>query len=137
VVGIFPNDAAIVRLVGSQLQEQQEEWQLERCRFFSEATMAKIPEQEATMKLTDGVPQESASATTRRGSTITTPWIRSESLFTPAWTCIPKCNYFLFLVWCISGSLLPTLFLVALGVAIKMTLNYPAKSALRGVNWAI
>jgi len=46
VVGIFPNDGAIVRLVGSQLQEQQEEWQLERRRFFSEATMAKIPDQE-------------------------------------------------------------------------------------------
>ncbi|WP_255510532.1 IS256 family transposase [Cyanobium sp. LEGE 06143] len=44
VVGIFPNDAAITRLVGSQLLEQQEEWQLERRRFFSEATMAKIPE---------------------------------------------------------------------------------------------
>jgi hypothetical protein len=46
VVGIFPNDAAIVRLVGRQLLEQQEEWQLERQRFFSEATMAKIPEPE-------------------------------------------------------------------------------------------
>ena len=46
VVGIFPNDAAIVRLVGSQLLEQQEEWQLERRRFFFEATMAKIPEPE-------------------------------------------------------------------------------------------
>jgi hypothetical protein len=33
------NDAAIMRLVGSQLQEQQEEWQLEHRRFFSEATM--------------------------------------------------------------------------------------------------
>ena len=42
VVGIFPKDAAIVRLVGAQLLEQQEEWQLERRRFFSEATMAKI-----------------------------------------------------------------------------------------------
>ncbi len=42
VVGIFPNDAAIVRLVGAQLLEQQEEWQLERRRFFSEATMAKV-----------------------------------------------------------------------------------------------
>ena len=54
VVGIFPNDAAIIRLVGSQLLEQQEEWQLERRRFFSEATMAKIPEPEETLELTDG-----------------------------------------------------------------------------------
>lgn len=43
MVGIVPNDAAIVRLVGSQLLEQQEEWQLERRRFFSEATKAKSP----------------------------------------------------------------------------------------------
>jgi putative transposase len=54
VVGIFPNDAAITRLVGSQLLEQQEEWQLERRRFFSEATMAKIPEPEEALELTDG-----------------------------------------------------------------------------------
>jgi transposase-like protein len=46
VGGIFPNDAAITRLVGSQLLEQQEEWQLERRRFFSETTMAKISEPE-------------------------------------------------------------------------------------------
>ena len=54
VVGIFPNDAAIVRLVGSQLLEQQEEWQLERRRFFSEATMAKILEPEKALELADG-----------------------------------------------------------------------------------
>jgi putative transposase len=54
VVGIFPNDPAIVRLVGSQLLEQQEEWQLERRRFFSEATMAKIPEPEDALELTAG-----------------------------------------------------------------------------------
>jgi len=56
VVGIFPNDAAIVRLVGRQLQEQQEEWQLERRRFFSEATMAKIPEPEAMLKFSESDP---------------------------------------------------------------------------------
>lgn len=56
VVGIFPNDAAITRLVGSQLLEQQEEWQLERRRFFSEATMAKIPEPEEALELTDADP---------------------------------------------------------------------------------
>ena len=56
VVGIFPNDDAITRLVGSQLLEQQEEWQLERRRFFSEASMAKIPEPEEALELTDADP---------------------------------------------------------------------------------
>ena len=63
VVGIFPNDAAIVRLVGAQLLEQQEEWQLERRRFFSEATMAKIPEPEEPLELTDGEGAEEAAGT--------------------------------------------------------------------------
>jgi putative transposase len=61
VVGIFPNDPAIIRLVGSQLLEQQEEWQLERRRFFSEATMAKIPQPEKLLGLTDGDPAEQAA----------------------------------------------------------------------------
>jgi transposase-like protein len=42
VVGIFPNDAAIIRLVGALLLEQQEEWQLEGRRVFSEQSMAKL-----------------------------------------------------------------------------------------------
>jgi len=63
VVGIFPNDAAIVRLVGAQLLEQQEEWQLERRRFFSEATMAKIPEPEEPLELADGEDAEQAAGT--------------------------------------------------------------------------
>jgi hypothetical protein len=63
VVGIVPNDAAITRLVGSQLLEQQEEWQLERRRFFSEATMAKIPEPDEALELTDGDPGRQAAAT--------------------------------------------------------------------------
>ena len=64
VVGIFPNDAAITRLVGSQLLEQQEEWQLERRRFFSEATMAKIPEPEEAFVLANGDPADQAATTT-------------------------------------------------------------------------
>jgi len=64
VVGILPNDAAITRLVGSQLLEQQEEWQLERQRFFSEATMAKIPEAEEAFVLTDAVPAGQTATTT-------------------------------------------------------------------------
>ena len=63
VVGIFPNDASIVRLVGAQLLEQQEEWQLERRRFFSEATMAKIPEPEEALELADGEAAEQAAGT--------------------------------------------------------------------------
>ncbi|MCS5693974.1 IS256 family transposase [Cyanobium sp. FGCU-6] len=63
VVGIFPNDAAITRLVGSQLLEQQEEWQLERRRFFSEATMPKIPQPEEPLTLADTAPAEQAATT--------------------------------------------------------------------------
>lgn len=42
VVGIFPNDAVIIRLVGALLLEQQEEWQLDGRRVFSELSMAKL-----------------------------------------------------------------------------------------------
>ena len=43
VVGIFPNDAAITRLVGAVLLEQDERWQLEDRRMVSAETMASIP----------------------------------------------------------------------------------------------
>jgi putative transposase len=59
--GLFPNDAAIVRLVGSQLQEQQEEWQLERRRFFSEVTMAKIPDPEEPLGFSENDPAEAVA----------------------------------------------------------------------------
>ena len=79
VVGIFPNDAAIIRLVGSQLLEQQEEWQLERRRFFSEATMAKIPEPEETLELMNGDQAEQSSAANCRTTPASLPFCSSLS----------------------------------------------------------
>ena len=42
VVGIFPNDDAIVRLVGALLLEHNDEWAVQRARYMTLETMAAM-----------------------------------------------------------------------------------------------
>lgn len=42
VVGIFPNDEAIVRLVGAILLERNDEWAVQRARYMTLETISQM-----------------------------------------------------------------------------------------------
>ena len=44
VVGIFPNEDAIVRLIGAILLEQNDEWAVQRARYMTRETINEMIE---------------------------------------------------------------------------------------------
>jgi putative transposase len=64
VVGICPKTAGSPGWWAASCWSSRREWQLERRRFFSEATMAKIPEPEEPLELTDAAASVQGATTT-------------------------------------------------------------------------
>jgi transposase-like protein len=46
-MGIFPNEAAIMRLVGALLLEQNDEWAVQRARYMTLETIAPLSDDPA------------------------------------------------------------------------------------------
>ena len=53
MVGIFPNEASVMRLAGSVLIDAHDEWQASERRYFSLESMAKLAGPNSTPALTE------------------------------------------------------------------------------------
>ena len=53
IVGVFPDQEAVIRLVGSVLQELDNEWQVER-QYFSQDSMRKVREPQEAISASPG-----------------------------------------------------------------------------------
>ncbi len=66
IVGVFPNPAALLRLAGSVLIEQHDEWEAGNLRYVSEASMFELTVMNATTDTPEEVnclPEFSAAGT--------------------------------------------------------------------------
>jgi putative transposase len=54
-VGVFPNPAALLRLAGSVLIEQHDEWEAGDRRYFSAASMLKLSTKNTTTETIEEV----------------------------------------------------------------------------------